>query len=48
MMPAEYKNFIRKLANEWRGKSSEEIDQKIQQFRQDIKRELLYGSGLKK
>ena len=48
MVVADYKNFIKKLAVEMRGKSSEEIRQKLEQLSQDLKREITYGSNLRK
>lgn len=48
MIIIEYKNFVRKLATELRGKSAEEIRVKLEQLTQDVKREITYGANLKK
>lgn len=48
MIVSEYKNFIKKLAAEMRGKSSEEIRQKLDQLGQDLKKEITYGSNVRK
>lgn len=48
MIVSEYKNFIKKFANELRGKSSEEVRQKLDQLGQDLRREISYGSTIRK
>jgi hypothetical protein len=47
MMASEYKNFIKKLAQELRGKGSEEIRQKLEQLGHDLRREITYGGSAK-
>lgn len=44
----EYKNFVRKLANELRGKSFEEINRQLDQLKQDIKKEIQVGTNMRK
>lgn len=44
----EYKNFVRKLANELRGSSSEEISRRLEQLKVDVKREIAFGNSMRK
>lgn len=48
MIIFEYKNFIKKLASELRGKSQEEINRKIQEFTRDLKKEIRDGTTIRK
>lgn len=48
MIITEYKNFVKKLATELRGKGAEEIRMRLEQLSADVKREISYGANLKK
>jgi hypothetical protein len=48
MIITEYRTFIKKLANELRGKSSIEVQQRLDEIKRDVKREIAFGTSNKK